>query len=150
VLSANEEYQASFESVLPDVDFRVPLSRSILEAEAKSAGLLARVPAVLQAALTQAGLAYTDIDVVEVVGGGVRMPLVQATLKAALAGRGVAGADVPLGVHLNGDEAMALGAAFLAANRSSSFRVRKVSGGVLAGVTRVCVHAPMIAHAHSA
>ena len=31
-----------------------------------------------------------------------------------------------LGQHLNGDEAMALGAAFLAANKSSSFRVRKV------------------------
>jgi hypoxia up-regulated 1 len=31
-----------------------------------------------------------------------------------------------LSVHLNGDEAMAFGAAFIAANSSSSFKVRKV------------------------
>jgi hypoxia up-regulated 1 len=31
-----------------------------------------------------------------------------------------------LGQHLNGDEAMALGAAFRAANLSTAFRVRKV------------------------
>ena len=126
MLSANEEYQASFESVLADVDFRVQLSRTILEAEARKAGLLARVPAVLDAALTQAGLNLADVDVVEVIGGGVRMPIVQAALKSHLAAKATAGADVPLGVHLNGDEAAALGAAFLAANRSSSFRVRAV------------------------
>ena len=33
---------------------------------------------------------------------------------------------LPLGVHLNGDESMALGASFLAANRSKAFSVRKV------------------------
>lgn len=32
-----------------------------------------------------------------------------------------------VGQHLNGDEAMALGAAFRAANLSTAFRVRKVS-----------------------
>lgn len=31
-----------------------------------------------------------------------------------------------LSVHLNGDEAMCFGAAFIAANSSSSFKVRKV------------------------
>ena len=31
-----------------------------------------------------------------------------------------------IGVHLNGDEAVALGAVFVAANRSRSFRVRHV------------------------
>jgi molecular chaperone DnaK (HSP70) len=36
VLSANEEYGASFESVLPDVDFRVQLSRKVLEEVAVS------------------------------------------------------------------------------------------------------------------
>ena len=36
ILSANEEYGASFEAVLPDVDFRVQLSRKILEEQAVS------------------------------------------------------------------------------------------------------------------
>jgi hypothetical protein len=31
-----------------------------------------------------------------------------------------------LGIHLNGDEAMCFGSAFIASNSSSSFRVRKV------------------------
>lgn len=35
-------------------------------------------------------------------------------------------ADLDLGQHLNGDEAMALGSAFRAANLSTAFRVRKV------------------------
>lgn len=34
--------------------------------------------------------------------------------------------DLELGNHLNGDEAMSLGAAFRAANISTAFRVRKV------------------------
>ncbi len=33
---------------------------------------------------------------------------------------------LPLGLHLNGDEAMALGGAFVAANRSSAYRVKKI------------------------
>ena len=36
VLSANEEYGASFESVLPDVDFKAQLSRKLLEEQAVS------------------------------------------------------------------------------------------------------------------
>ena len=31
-----------------------------------------------------------------------------------------------LGVHLNGDEAMCFGAAFIASNSSASFKVRKI------------------------
>ena len=126
VLSANEEFQATFESVLPDVDFKCPLTRKLLEAEAEKAGVYARLVVPIDAVLAQAGITFADVDVMEVVGGGVRVPSVQAALRKHLEGKGVAGADVPFGLHLNGDEAMTLGAAFLAANRSSSFRVRKV------------------------
>ena len=34
--------------------------------------------------------------------------------------------NMELNVHLNGDEAMSFGAAFIASNSSSSFKVRKV------------------------
>ena len=155
VLSANEEYQMFVESVLPDVDLRVPLSRALLERLAAEAGLQRRMTAVIDAALAQARLELGAINALEIVGGGVRMPLVQRTLRTFLADAGVAAPEqaasppaaagegeeaaatnatgpaaavvgVVFGQHLNGDESMALGAAFAAANRSSAFRVRKV------------------------
>jgi hypoxia up-regulated 1 len=53
------------------------------------------------------------------IGGGVRIPKVQATLAKYFKG-------VEVGTHLNGDESMALGAAFHAANMSHSFKVRPI------------------------
>ncbi len=47
------------------------------------------------------------------------MPKVQAILSEYFG-------TMPLGVHLNGDEAVALGGAFVAANRSSAYRVKKI------------------------
>ena len=52
-------------------------------------------------------------------GGGIRVPRVQAILKEAMN-------EKELNVHLNGDEAMSFGSAFIASNSSSSFKVRKV------------------------
>ncbi len=73
ILSANEEYQASLryvvsssfdvshcavlqlhlEGVLPDVDFKVPLSRPLLETIGERAGLWARVTAPIDSVLAQ-------------------------------------------------------------------------------------------------
>merc|ERR1712127_1017094 len=55
----------------------------------------------------------------ELLGGGLRIPAVKQVLQELVG-------DKELGQHLNGDEAMALGAAFRAANISTAFRVRKV------------------------
>jgi hypoxia up-regulated 1 len=57
--------------------------------------------------------------VVEIIGGGVRVPRVQAILAEYFGA-------LPVGTHLNGDEASVMGAAFVAANRSSAFRVKPV------------------------
>ena len=57
----------------------------------------------------------------EVLGGGVRVPKLQSTLKARL------GKGLDLSMHLNGDEAMAQGAAFYAANISTRFKVRRLA-----------------------
>jgi len=48
----------------------------------------------------------------------LRVPKVMEVLKAYT--------SKELSVHLNGDEAMCFGAAFIAANNSASFKVRKV------------------------
>ena len=72
-------------------------------------------------ALARANLTLNDIAAVELLGGGVRMPRVKKILDGYFAE-----AKVEVGQHLNGDEAMALGAAFRAANLSTAFRVRKI------------------------
>lgn len=70
-------------------------------------------------ALNRAGLTVDQIDQVEILGGGLRVPKVQEIIKAKLK-------TDELHVHLNGDEAMCFGSAFIASNSSSSFKVRKV------------------------
>merc|ERR1719464_2427297 len=64
-----------------------------------------------------------DITQIEVVGGGWRVPKVQQLLNEFIS---KSGKKLPLGQHLNGEEAAALGAALVAANSSSSFRVKKI------------------------
>lgn len=117
VLSANEEIPVVMQSLYKDMDFFTSMTRS--KFEEINANLFARTLEPVKAALAKAGLTVSDIDDIEIVGGGVRMPKVQAQLKEFFAGK-------DLGVHLNGDEAMALGSAFRAANLSNSFRVRHV------------------------
>ena len=68
--------------------------------------------------LELSNLTLKDIDQVEILGGGLRVPKVMELLKAHT--------NKDLSVHLNGDEAMCFGAAFIAANFSASFKVRRV------------------------
>jgi hypoxia up-regulated 1 len=61
------------------------------------------------------------VHAVELLGGSVRIPRVRRALEEYFRE-----SKLDLGQHLNGDEAMALGAAFRAANLSTNFRVRRV------------------------
>lgn len=65
------------------------------------------------------GLKREDIDTVEILGGGIRVPRVQEVLKRTMN-------KEMLHVHLNGDEAMAFGATFIATNSSSMYHMRKI------------------------
>lgn len=56
---------------------------------------------------------------VELLGGGIRVPRIQELLQEKLGKK-------ELSVHLNGDEAMCFGSAFIASNSSASFKVRTV------------------------
>ncbi|GMF19358.1 unnamed protein product [Phytophthora lilii] len=117
VLSANEEIPVVMQSLYNDIDFFTSMTRSKLEE--LSSDLFDRTLKPVEVALEKAGLTVADIDEIEIIGGGVRMPKIQQQLSEFFDGK-------DLGVHLNGDEAMALGAAFRAANLSNSFRVRQV------------------------
>lgn len=116
VLSANEQIPVVIQSLHDDRDFMTKVTRP--EFENMCQDLFERSLQPVHAALEQAGLQVNEIDAVEIIGGGVRVPKIQKLLKDLF--------QKDLSVHLNGDEAMALGSAFRAANISNAFRVRTV------------------------
>jgi len=131
ILSANNEFPVSAEQLHEDTDLRTKVSRADFEAACED--LFARITLPIDQALLNANLTASDITAVEMLGGGVRMPRVKKILdsyfeeatKDSVSEDGTPSV-VEVGQHLNGDEAMALGAAFRAANISTAFRVRKL------------------------
>jgi len=81
--------------------------------------LVDRVLTPLQTVLDERGLKVADIDSLIILGGCTRIPVVQQKLKDFMQGK-------ELGQNVNGDEAMAMGAVFRAANLSTAFQVRKI------------------------
>eukprot|EP00934_Nitzschia_sp_Nitz4_P000848 Nitzschia sp. Nitz4//scaffold137_size62074//32198//35242//NITZ4_006418-RA/size62074-augustus-gene-0.70-mRNA-1//-1//CDS//3329535709//848//frame0 len=118
VLSANQEIPIHMDSLHDDMSLSMHISRAQFEELCDD--LMERAVAPVHKAIAMANLTLDDIDEIEMIGGGMRVPKVQADLSAALGGK-------ELGMHLNSDESMALGAAFSGANYSTSFRVRQVN-----------------------
>lgn len=119
VLSANNEYPIRAEQLHADVDLVTKVTRA--DFEEACADLIDRLTVPIQRALAKANISVADIHSVELLGGAVRMPKVKKVLDNFFQE-----SKIVVGQHLNGDEAMALGAAFRAANLSTAFRVRKV------------------------
>jgi heat shock protein 4 len=89
------------------------------EFEAMIEPLLARTHKPLEEALAQAKLTKDDIDIIEVVGGGSRVPALKERIQAFF--------GKTLSFTLNADEALARGSAFSCAILSPVFRVRDFS-----------------------
>uniref|UniRef100_S4REL5 Hypoxia up-regulated protein 1 n=1 Tax=Petromyzon marinus TaxID=7757 RepID=S4REL5_PETMA len=89
------------------------------EFEDASAHLFDRAITPVYEVLKRANLSIDEVDQIELLGGGIRIPKIQEMLIQTLQKN-------DLGVHLNGDEAMCFGSAFIASNSSASFKVRKV------------------------
>lgn len=117
ILSANKMADVKVPELLDYVTLRTIIERA--EFEKKSHDLLAKVEHPVLDVLKKSGLSLDDIEQVEILGGGLRIPRVHDLIKEVTK-------KSELMVHLNGDEAMCFGAAFIAANSSSSFKVRKV------------------------
>jgi len=117
VLSANSETSFFIEGLYADKDMSLRITRAKFEEIASD--LFVRAAAQIDNVLSRAGLTLDDIHEIELVGGGMRVPKIQEVLKEKLGGR-------ELGMHINSDESMALGAAFHGANVSTAFRVRHV------------------------
>lgn len=119
VLSANNEYPVKLEQLHDDTDLVTKITR--VDFEEACADLFDRVLEPINQALSFANISVSDINSVELLGGSVRIPRVKKLLDDFFKP-----SKIELGQHLNGDEAMALGAAFRGANLSTSFKVRKV------------------------
>eukprot|EP00923_Selenidium_pygospionis_P038205 GHVN01066752.1.p1 GENE.GHVN01066752.1~~GHVN01066752.1.p1 ORF type:complete len:907 (+),score=132.35 GHVN01066752.1:3539-6259(+) len=117
-LSANKDASFTMEQMTREKDFSTSLNRDQFERLIQEP-ILNQLEKPTVGAFNKANLTKDVIGSVELLGGGWRIPKVQALLKEQLQ-------PLDLGQHLNGDEAMALGASFIAANASTSFRVREV------------------------
>jgi len=117
ILSANQQAPLNIESLMNDIDVRAMITRQ--EFEAMVEPLLNRLTQPLEQALADSRLTKDDIDVIEVVGGGSRVPAVKERIQAFF--------DKPLSFTLNQDEAIARGCAFSCAILSPIFKVRDFS-----------------------
>merc|ERR1719471_2529763 len=115
-LSANRETTVRITSLYDDMDFKHKVTREDFWKSSES--LFNRVLAPVEIALERAGLEKEDLEGIVLMGGGSRVPKIQELLVEFL--------DKPLKRDLNTDEAAALGAAFRAANESTTFRVRQI------------------------
>eukprot|EP00920_Eleutheroschizon_duboscqi_P038165 GHVT01091216.1.p1 GENE.GHVT01091216.1~~GHVT01091216.1.p1 ORF type:complete len:610 (-),score=155.72 GHVT01091216.1:654-2483(-) len=120
VLSASQETVFFAEAVLPDVDFSKRIDRALVEQIIEKQNIKPALKHIASLALDQGNSTMADLDGVEVLGGAWRVPALQEFLTNEIF------TPLPLGQHLNGDEAMAMGAAFIAANYSATFRAKKI------------------------
>lgn len=114
ILSANQQAPINIESLMNDIDVSAMITRK--EFEDLIAPVLELTTGPLEQALAEAKLTKDDIDIIEVVGGGSRVPAVKERIQAFF-GKG-------LSFTLNQDEAVARGCAFSCAILSPVFKVR--------------------------
>ncbi|KAK5128894.1 hypothetical protein LTR85_000227 [Meristemomyces frigidus] len=125
VLSANAETTSSFEELLPEIDFRVKLTRADFEKLAEP--FAERVAVPIKDALAAAKLSMADVDSIILHGGAVRTPFVQRKLEE------IAGGSSKLRSNVNADESAVFGAAFKGAGLSPSFKVKEIRDSDMAG-----------------
>ncbi|PWN41894.1 putative heat shock protein [Ceraceosorus guamensis] len=115
VLSANAVAPLNVESIMEDIDAASQLKRE--EFEELIAPLLQKVHVPLEQALAQSGLTKDQIDSVELVGGGSRVPALKDRVQAFF--------GKPLSFTSNQDEAVVRGCTLACASLSPIFKVRE-------------------------
>ncbi|CUF98600.1 heat shock protein 70-like, putative [Bodo saltans] len=118
MLSANREAPVTVEGIAQDSDFSLRISRATLEREC--GGIWDRAVRVRDAALKSANVTLAQLSRFEVVGGGLRVPIIIEKLSE---GYNKAGSGV-VDRTLNSDEAMVVGAGYYGAALSGHFRIK--------------------------
>lgn len=119
ILSANTAAPISVESLLDDRDFRSTITRQKFEELCEDLWDRSIIP--VKELLKHSGLKADEIYAFELIGGGTRVPKLQAKLQEFL-GR----SDVDR--HLDADEATVLGASLHAANLSDGIKLNRKLG----------------------
>ncbi|KAJ3128212.1 Hypoxia up-regulated protein 1 [Nowakowskiella sp. JEL0407] len=117
ILSANTQCMSGVEHLMEEIDFKTIVTRE--ELEDLCADLFTRIRKPIDIVLEKTGLKMEDINSLVLVGGGARVPKVQAILS------GLVGED-KIAKNINADEAAVLGAGFRAAGLSRQFRVKEI------------------------
>ena len=114
VLSANKEAHIAIIGVEGGDDLQTKVTRD--EFEEVNKDLISQVYGPIEKLLKQNDLTIKNISQIELIGGSIRVPAVQEEIKKKL------GNDTEiLGTHMNGDDSMAYGAAYMCANSSKNF-----------------------------
>ena len=114
VLSANKEVFVSVIGVEGGDDLQAKITRDEFEEINKE--LINKVYSPIEDVLKKTNMTISNISQIELIGGAIRIPAVQEEIKKNLGEN-----SEILGIHMNGDDSMAFGAAYMCANSSKNF-----------------------------
>ena len=114
VLSANKEVFITVMGVEGGDDLQTKVTME--EFEEMNKYILSEVYTPIEDVLKKSNLTINDISQIELIGGSIRIPSIQEEIKKKLGEK----SDI-LGIHMNGDDSMAFGAAYMCANSSKNF-----------------------------
>ena len=114
VLSANKEAFVTVIGVEGGDDLQTKITRDEFEEINKE--LISKVFSPIEDLLKKTNMTINNISQIELIGGSIRIPSVQEEIKKKLGEN-----SEILGIHMNGDDSMAFGAAYMCANSSKNF-----------------------------
>ena len=114
VLSANKEVYITVIGVEGGDDLQTKITRE--EFEEVNKDLISRVYNPIEDVLKKTNMTINNISQIELIGGSIRIPAIQEEIKTKLGEN-----SEILGIHMNGDDSMAFGAAYMCANSSKNF-----------------------------
>ncbi|KAJ3441195.1 hypoxia up-regulated protein [Anaeramoeba flamelloides] len=118
ILSVNNKAMINIDSLIGGIDWSSEIRRQELEEIGND--LWERISITISRAIERSGLLKEEIDQVELVGGTVRIPIIQREISNYFENK------LQLRKNINFDEGAALGAGILAAGLSKQFRVTDI------------------------
>ncbi len=115
ILSANKEAYIAIIGLDSGIDLQSKITRD--EFNEINSDLIKQIYYPIEYLLNKSNITLNQIEQIELIGGGIRVPIIQEELKNNLNNY-----SNLLGTHMNGDDTMAFGAAYMAANASQHFR----------------------------
>jgi len=114
VLSANKEALMTVLGVEGNDNLNENIKRE--EFEEINQELISKVYSPIENLLKKTNMKISDISQIELIGGSIRIPSIQEEIKKKLGNY-----SNILGIHMNGDDSMAFGAAYMCANSTKNF-----------------------------